>query len=222
MKLFSSHRAEKSTGAQCCIRYFELAFWIALLAGINLPLLSGAPPTAFIFDLQLVKMGQVWRIVTFPFAHVSTYHLFMDAAAFLLLYNGLEERSALRRVMFTAACALGSLLLPLLLSKTVRAIGLSGLSGTAHGLTAVASLELIRNNVKESPLFKIGVAVLIAVTLKSIVEVSTGNVIFSSLHLGSVGTPVVESHLGGVIGGAVSFILLNRHKPMPASAIETP
>lgn len=191
-------------------KIYELAFWAALVAAINFPLLSGKIPELFIFDFQLVKTGQFWRIVTYPFAHVSIYHLFMDALAFFMIYAGLEEKSIFKRLSYTAGCGIGSLLFSLLCSRIIGNVGLSGLSGIAHGLTAVSSLELMKHHEKGSTLFRVGVVSFIVVTGKSIVEMSTGVVIFSGLHPGSVGIPVVESHLGGVIGGMASFLLLNK------------
>lgn len=191
-------------------KIFELALWATLLAAINFSLLKGLPPEPFIFDLQLVKTGQWWRIVTHPFAHVSMYHLLMDASAFLMIYAGLEEKSTMRRLSYTAGCGIGSLLFALLFSDAIYSVGLSGLSGTAHGVMAVSSLELIKNNQKGTVSFNAGWVVFALVTMKSLAEVWTGEVIFSGLHLGSVGIPVVESHLGGVMGGIGSFMLLNR------------
>jgi rhomboid family GlyGly-CTERM serine protease len=213
MRTISTLCPETGTRIQNRGKIYELAFWATLLAAINFPLLTGNIPELFILDVQLVKSGQFWRMVTHPFAHVSIYHLFMDALAFLMIYAGLEEKSAFKRLSYTAGCGIGSLLLSLLFSHPIYNVGLAGLSGIAHGLMAVSSLELMKNHEKGTTLFRAGIVIFAMVTIKSIAEMWSGDVVFSSLHLGSVGIPIVASHLGGVIGGIVSFIILNKRIP---------
>lgn len=210
MKTTSTFSAETGTRVHADSKVFELALWTILLAAINFSLLAGRPPELFVLDLQRVKTGELWRIVTYPFAHVSIYHLFMDASAFLLLYAGLEEKKILGRLSYTAGCGLGSLLFSLLFSHTIGTVGLSGLSGIAHGLMAVTSMELMKKHERGSVLFRTGLVVFSVVLVKSIVEAWTGEVVFSGLHIGSVGIPVVEAHLGGVMGGVATFLILER------------
>jgi rhomboid family GlyGly-CTERM serine protease len=220
MKLFSNHNPKAGTQNPSRYRLYELAVWTIFLTAINFPLLTGTLPERFIFDLQMVKTGQLWRIFTYPFAHVSVYHLLLDAIAFLMIYNGLEEKNILKRLLHAGACGTGSLLLSLACSPAIGTTGLSGLSGIAHGLTAVTSLELLKNHKREPALFRVGIMVLSVVTIKSIVEVCTEKAFFSSFHLGYIGIPVVESHLGGVIGGIVSFLILNRPGEVCGSGIK--
>ena len=73
-------------------------------------------------------------------------------------------------------------------------------------------VKLMKKHGASTTLFRAGVLIFCVVTIKSIVEINIGDVVFSNLHLGGVGTPIVESHLGGVIGGVVSFIILNFHR----------
>lgn len=215
MKTTANLYAETETRAQTNSKVFELSLWAILLAAINFSLLIGRPPELFVLDLERVKTGELWRVVTYPFAHVSIYHLFMDASAFLVLYAGLEEKKIARRLLLAAGCGLGSLLFSLLCSHTVGTVGLSGLSGIAHGLMAVTSMELMKKHEKGTVLFRTGLVIFAVVLVKSIVEAWTGEVVFSALHLGSVGVPVVESHLGGVMGGIATFLILNQKKQLP-------
>jgi hypothetical protein len=79
---------------------------------------------------------------------------------------------------------------------------------------AVTSLELLKNHKKDTGLFRAGILSLAVVTLKNAAEVWTGSAVFSGLHMGDIGTPVVEAHLGGVIGGVGSFIVFNFFRPL--------
>ena len=51
-------------------------------------------------------------------------------------------------------------------------------------------------------------------TAKSLMEFVTGTVFLSQMHMGEFGIPIVASHLGGVLGGALYIIL----QPCPCPA----
>jgi rhomboid family GlyGly-CTERM serine protease len=187
----------------------ELLFWALLLAVANFPLLSGSVAESLVFYPGALADGQWWRVLTFPFVHLSGYHLLLDAVAFLLLYQGLEEEKRCRRLLYVILPAAFSLLLSLS-SPVVKASGLCGLSGVAHGLMAITALELISRHSRRTPLFRAGSVILAGVVAKTLLEVITGQVLFAGLHFGEIGLPVVASHAGGLVGGLIAFVLLNR------------
>jgi rhomboid family GlyGly-CTERM serine protease len=191
------------------VRRPEVLFWALLLLTANLPLLNGAVAGPLVFFPEAVADGQWWRMLTFPFVHLSGYHLLLDAAAFLMLYSGLEEEKRCRRILYVILPGAFSLLISLS-SPVVHTSGLCGLSGIAHGLMAITALELISRRPGGTPLFRAGVAVLAVVVAKTLLEVWTGQVLFACLHFGAIGLPVVESHAGGLLGGLIAFALLNR------------
>lgn len=172
-------------------------FFALLIALLNLPLCAGGVSEPLLFEPARFAGGEWWRALTGPLVHVSAYHLLLDASAFLLLYKGLREPSALRRVLTVAACAAGALLFAL---PALGARGsLCGLSGPAHGLLAVAALEAL--GARDRALARAGAACLFAVVGKSALELATGRMLFESLHLGDVARPVAACHFGGVLGG---------------------
>ena len=169
--------------------------WLAALACVNLPLLAGHVPERFILYPVAVAAGEWWRLVTHPLAHVSLYHLLLDAGAFLLLWHQLP---AGRRIGWTIAAAAGSAGLAALLPGAL-AHGLCGLSGVAHGLMAAQALEMLRDPAQR----RAGAWCLLLVAGKSLIELATGNAFFADVHLGDVGAPVVGAHLGGVLGAVI-------------------
>lgn len=180
----------------------DMLFWISLLLLLNLGLLLGnIPSDLLVFDFNALANGQWWRLCSWPLVHVSRYHLVLDGLAFLLLYYGLDEGRTGRRFMFVLCAAIGSLLLPLMISPLIYDIGLCGLSGVAHGLVAVSSLEMLRHDRQRI----YGVALLAGVFFKVVFELSTGTILFQSLHFGSIGQPIVSTHAGGVIGGITGY-----------------
>ncbi len=158
-----------------------------------------------LFVPAAVKGGQWWRVFTHPFVHVSWYHLLLDAGAFFLLYDGLEEKRRTRKLLLLPFCAAGGLLAAVTFSPLTETAGLCGLSGTAHGLMAFSGLEMMRTPGRRGT----GTALFILVAVKSLYELATGRVFFDFLHMGLCGAPVAACHLGGVAAGTAAFVLFS-------------
>lgn len=181
-----------------------MSAFIAVLIAANFMLLLGRVCEPLIFFPSQLAAGEWWRTLTFPFVHVSWYHLLLDAGAFLFLYHGLQETSSRRRLLTVAACAIGSLGASLASSSLTG--GLCGLSGIAHGLMAVSALEIMKT--PDRTLRNAGTICFLLVVLKSIYEALTGAIAFEFLHFGSVGRAVAVCHAGGVLGGIVMYGIL--------------
>jgi rhomboid family GlyGly-CTERM serine protease len=185
-------------------RSFELCAWLMLLLFCNHTLFFGQMADHFVFVPSLVKSGEWYRAVISPFVHVSLYHLILDAGAFLFLWKMIDEDDSRKRWIYLVTCWAGSLLVPLLASEGVYQLGLCGLSGIAHGLFAVAALELTTmSHLRQAR--PVGFALFTGLLAKVVWEVVTGGAFLAGMHLGPVGTPIVSSHLGGLIGGSLGF-----------------
>ncbi|PLX83087.1 MAG: rhombosortase [Desulfuromonas sp.] len=204
----TSSGVEVQRGSGVFLRRVELAFWLLLLVVCNHSLLQGEVVSGFIFQPDRVVAGEWWRALLSPFVHLSWYHLALDAAAFLLLWQGLEEERPWGRWAFFLGSWGGSLLIPLLVAPRVLEGGLCGLSGVAHGLFAVTALELLFGGRREGGRV-LGFGLLAGVVLKVAWETVFGGELIGSLHLGDVGVPVVLCHLGGLLGGSLAFGLLS-------------
>jgi rhomboid family GlyGly-CTERM serine protease len=182
----------------------ETAVFTALLIIFNLPGLV-SPSAAALFP-SAIHNGELWRWLTFPWAHISLYHLVLDGAAFLCLYHSLHSPCPVR-LFHLAASILFSGLVPLLVDPRLETIGLRGLSGVAHGLAVVTAVETLSTGGKAQRL--IAVAVLVGISTKCAIEQSIGQVLFAEYHLGNVGLPVPACHLGGAIGGVLSSFVVS-------------
>lgn len=178
---------------------YDVIFFSFIIALMNVHLLGIGRLDSLIFLPTAVASGEYWRMLTHPFAHVSWYHLLLDASAFFILYTMIRAR-ILTRVFHVLACGTFSLGTACLFSPDIQTLGLCGLSGIAHGLIAVVSLEMISTRRNRM----LGLLCLSAVAMKSIFEMSTGQVLFASWHHGLCGVPVAACHGGGVLGGVVS------------------
>ena len=184
----------------------EAAVFVLALAVLNIGLVLGwGVMDRFIFLPGVFVQGEWWRIITHPFVHVGIYHLLLDAGAFFMLYGSLREHRIEVRLSYVLSSLLGSLVVAWYASPMFPDIGLCGLSAVGHGLLAVLALDMICYGQDDPLLRRTGKGVLLLVLGKSIVEAVTGTVVFSGLHLGSIGTPVAASHLGGVLGGVVMY-----------------
>lgn len=168
------------------------------MAVLHVPLLAGGGTAALAFIPARFADGEWWRLFTHPFVHVSWYHLLLDGGAFLILWHGLVGNLR-SRLGVLAASAAGSLLAAAIGSSEFWSLGLCGLSGIAHGLMAQQGLELARAN-HEPRERRLGLALFGGVLLKCLVEAAAGSAVFSSLHFGPIGTPIVICHLGGACG----------------------
>lgn len=200
---------QSTTSAALFPNSWQWQGWLVPLLLVNLGLLLGnVPAVNLAFDSAAVAAGEWWRLLSWPLVHVSRYHLLLDGAAFLLLYAGLEERRPARRLLLFAACALGSLLLPLALAPQIHQLGLCGLSGVAHGLAAISALEMLRHRSQQA----VGWILLGGLLLKVAWELATGAVFLQQLHLGDIGQPIVATHAGGALGGLLGYWVLGRRE----------
>ena len=192
------------------IHRVEMVCFLSILLLINLPLFVGSFSAQFVFYPELVGAGEWWRLLSFPFVHVSLYHLLLDACAVLLLWWEMGSLTLTKRWRGLILCWVMSLLVPLLLSRHISINGLTGLSGIGHGLFAWYSVESLRKARVSGDRLLVVVSVLMLVGLvgKSGIETLMGEYLFASLHFGSIGVPIVEAHFGGAVGGILAALLL--------------
>lgn len=191
--------------------YGTLILFLALVLA-NTHFVSGNFSASLIFLPDAVQAGEWWRLVTFPLVHVTWYHLLLDGGAFFMLYHELGHERLAVRILYLLMCGAFSLGMALLLSPAIDFKGLCGLSGLAHGLMAVTSLQMMRDGDQ----FRAGSIGFVAVAGKSVYEALSGNVLFEFLQLGLCGSPIAVCHLGGVLGGVVTFALLHYRHLGPA------
>lgn len=176
-----------------------------LLTLCNLHLFSSNFDPDFIFHLNLPSSNTLANMLLHPFVHVSGYHLFLDAAAFIFLYFEIKS-DRVKKCIILLMSGIVSLGLVLFSSPENGPYGFCGLSGMAHGLMAVYCLEWMESKKTTGP----ALFILTALILKCTYEMIAGDAFFSSLHLGSVGQPMPESHAGGMLGGVLGYLFVHR------------
>jgi len=182
---------------------------LILVVVLNLPLIAGGPSTALLFYPDAVLAGELWRLISHPFVHVSLYHLLLDAGAFFLLwYSRPKPHGVHNDLILFLCCYAGSLGGGLLLQgDLIAGQGFCGLSGIGHALMAYQGVGWAVNRELDGVTRKLGWAMVLMVAGKSVLELSMGGVLFGSLHLGAIGIPVTACHAGGVAGGIAAGLL---------------
>jgi rhomboid family GlyGly-CTERM serine protease len=184
----------------------ELIFFVTLIAIFNVPVLFGTVWNSMVFQPEAVRSGEWWRLVTYPFVHLTWYHLLLDGTAFLSLYCSLAERRVFVRLGYVVATAAGSLVASWIAAPNISTSGMCGLSGVAHGLMAISAIEMLGREITER---RIGWLCLMLVVGKAAFEATTGKMFFGFLDFGLLGSPVAVSHAGGILGGSIAVLLTN-------------
>jgi rhomboid family GlyGly-CTERM serine protease len=196
-------------------RILPLIGFAGLLLISNLNLFRTVAPSALIFRPELVASGEWWRLFTHPFVHVSWYHLLLDSIGVMVLWAELTTFSLLGKTIAAVSCGAGSVLFATCFSPRIGQTGFCGLSGVAHGLMFLVGLCWIwqavglrrSGHVMRSQLLS-GLLFVLVSGGKAVYEVVSGDIVFSALHMGVLGVPIVHSHLGGIAGGGLAFVLL--------------
>lgn len=182
-------------------RWWDVILMVLLLLITNGHLLGVNSPFPFLLTIDGIAEGEYYRFITHAFLHTSWYHFLLDSSAFFFLYTMVSKSPKERLWVFMFSLS-GSLLGACIGTSWLLPEGLCGLSGSAHGIIIWVSF-ILQGKTRtgwESVLYSMAILFTLA---KSIYEVYTGGVLFSSLHIGNVGSPVVSCHLGSTL-----FILL--------------
>lgn len=146
------------------------------------------------FQPDMIREGQIWRLLTAHLVHLSWGHYLMNGLALLAICGLFAPLTPGRLAwwMLASACAVafGLLWFDPKLGWYI------GLSGMLHGLLVAASLEdlLARRPV--------GIAILAAVALKLTWEQAYGPMPGSEAAAG--GQIIVNAHLYGAVGGVAA------------------
>jgi rhomboid family GlyGly-CTERM serine protease len=175
-------------------RNWRLPLFLVTLSGL---LQFGTPVTSewLRFEPGMIRNGEVWRLLSAHFVHLSWSHYLMNGIALMAifaLYAPSPRVLGWWMLASAGAVSLGLLWLNPWLTWYV------GLSGVLHGLLIAGSLRdsLARNFT--------GVIMLLAVIIKLIWEQINGPMPGSEAAAG--GKVIVDAHLYGAVGGVVALV----------------
>ncbi|HYG65343.1 MAG TPA: rhombosortase [Thermoanaerobaculia bacterium] len=170
-------------------------------------------------DWRAVSGGEVWRIVTGHWTHVSLDHLLWDVAAFAILATACELRESCGRRRTLMTVGLAAVAIPitlwLALPGMIRYRGLSGIDSALFVLLAVTILKEELAAGRRGRVW-VGALALAAFGAKLGFEAITGTALFTEASGGAV--PVPLAHLvGGLCGLAIAAMPYTpRRSPGPS------
>lgn len=154
------------------------------------------------YDRLAIAAGEIWRLVSSHWAHVSADHLFWDVLTFLVLGTLCERISRLR----FCTCVLGStVLIPVALWITMPQLetyrGLSGIDSALYVLLAVTLLKDEVHGKRWGWMIALS-GLLVAFVAKVGYEITTGGTIFVNSGASRM-IPVPLAHCVGAVVGMV-------------------
>lgn len=167
-----------------------------------------------IYTRSGVLRGEVWRLLTAHFVHLSGLHLAWNLAALagvgLLFASSLSLAAWLRAALASAlAAGLG------LVWLRPSALSMAGLSALLHGLLAAGGLAAAAGGLAAAGGRRLGLAALGLLAAKLTAEQIAGPLPWTGAALG--GGIAVDAHLYGALGGlAAAAFELRRRRSQPA------
>ena len=155
----------------------------------------------FQYQRQMVLDGQIYRLLTAHFVHTNLYHTLLNLAG-LIIIGMLANTYLIQKdwwvVLLVSAIFVGGGLI--LLDQNVQ--WYRGLSGILHGVVVLMILKARQLASMIRAIILVGLAVKLMLE-----QMHTG--LWQSEQL--IGAPViVNAHLYGVMGGAVSYLILRQ------------
>ena len=198
---------------QSRIPYASLLLTAAALVIYALP---GAA-TTLQYDRTAIAAGELWRILSGHWTHLSAGHLFWNVLAFLLLAASCER---LNRFSFYTCLTGSAILIPVALWVTApQLLTYRGLSGIDSALFALLLATLLREEIPRQrlrPLATLCMFLLLFVT-KPGYEAVTAQSVFVD-NLGDNFVPVPLAHMMGVIIGIL--LSLTRYPDLSTASPE--
>lgn len=195
----ASHNPNHSKLRRTANRDLATLVWIVGPVALAVVLFAAAGRNwlpALQYERGALAAGQFWRLITAHLVHLSTWHAVLNLAALALLV-GLFPRSY-RPIEWLAIAVASAFAIDLgLWFGDPQIEWYVGLSGVLHGVLAAGAVAWWRS---ESRIFAALLSLIIVAKLAY--EQSRGALPFS----GSIPV-VVDAHLYGAIGGAVTAII---------------
>ena len=160
------------------------------------------------YDRPAIAGGEAWRLLGGHFVHLGIQHLVLNLVVLVLVWLLVGRRYGTRQWLLVTAISVALMNAGFWwLDEGLR--WYVGLSGLLHGLLLAGAIRGLRSLPAES------VVICAAVVAKLAYEQLVGPLPGSEAAAG--GAVVVNAHLYGAIGGALSACVFWRRVPTPAS-----
>ena len=189
--------------------YLKAVFFLTLVI-VNYQLFFSSSNQQYYLNMQSVKEGMIWQIFTHPLAHLSIYHLATDLIVFILLFTELNELKNISKYKIILTCWVFSSFAAIISLPHYSVSTFGGLSGINYGMLTYICISNIYQKENSTYIKFSSIATLFILIIKQILESSFQNSFFQDFHLGYVGTPIIESHAGGILA-AIIYYQIDHH-----------
>lgn len=146
------------------------------------------------FNKELISNGEVWRLFTYTFGHMSSFHFIINAPIIIALSIPIERiyGSTKLLLLFLIITVMAGVSIYFFYNGSYSA--LAGLSGTGYGFAGILALYMLRKPQAFSRSYKLFILFMLIFGIYSVFNASAG---------------IANSgHIGGFAGGIIiAFIL---------------
>lgn len=147
-----------------------------------------------VWDLSLIKQGELWRLVTSSFTHLHQKHLALNLLGFWLIVIGFDSLKLDYKFVLFSSFFVGIFICFVPEYSNVR---YSGFSGVLQGLIIVGGMTL-----KKPLRFLIWFIVVLKVILENVYGAPESTI--EAIK----GAVAVKAHLAGVISGVIYLVVI--------------
>jgi rhomboid family GlyGly-CTERM serine protease len=197
-------RARKQSKFKPILKKHILPISIAFL--VTLIGLFGSDMTLWLrFDRNAILSGEIWRIFTGHFAHLSWTHLLLNLLGLVLIWGLFDRHLPTKRWLHTIIFnAFGISLLLLIVDSQL--LWYVGLSGVLHGMFMVGCMYDLRSGRWDSKLLLL--AFIGKILWEQIQQVISDTPSMVNELIG--GVVAIDAHLFGAIMGLVTYFVFRR------------
>jgi len=185
---------------------FILVIFFIVIVLTNFQLFYFNDNYQYCLHVPSILEGEIWRIFSHPFAHLSFYHLTTDILVFLVLFRELKCNAKAPIYLLILVCWVVSSFSAMISLSVYGISTFGGLSGINYGLLMYFCIYqgLMHENRKVQIIFfLISLLLILSQLLGGFFQVQC----LQNVHYGYVGSPILESHAGGILAGLI-FIFL--------------
>lgn len=149
----------------------------------------------FPYDRALVADGQLWRLISSNFIHLSWGHFLLNGLGLMVIaWLFAEDRRTIQWAADLMICSVATAAGLFLLNPEI--LWCVGLSGALHGLFVIGALDWVKAGIAQGKWLLLGLGV------KLIWEQAVGEMPFSGNIIG--GSVVTDAHVWGAMGGLIA------------------
>lgn len=134
------------------------------------------------FNKELINNGEVWRLFTYTFGHMSSFHFMINIPILIVVSKSVERMYGSIKFLLLFLIITGIAGLSTYLFYNGPYLTLAGLSGTGYGFAGILTLHMLRKPQSFSQGYRLFLFFMLLFGVYSVFNTSAG--IANSAHIG--------------------------------------